>query len=96
VLYRDVSSLWVHDASNLWIRNITLRYRLPNGIAGVAARDASVYVGVQNAAIFSSYPGNPEATNYNYARQTGPLAPGYDAVAYPIARVFTIGTQLGF
>jgi TonB-linked SusC/RagA family outer membrane protein len=94
VLYRDISSLWIHDASNLWIRNITLRYRVPNGAYRLPASDVSVYVGLQNAAIFSSYPGNPEASNYN--RQTGPLTPGYDAVAYPIPRVFTIGTQLGF
>ena len=37
---------------------------------------------------------NPEVTNYN--RQTGALTPGYDAVAYPLARTFTIGTQFGF
>ncbi|GAC1649568.1 MAG: TonB-dependent receptor [Gemmatimonadaceae bacterium] len=94
VLYRDISSLWVHDASNLWVRNITLRYRLADGAMGLPVRDGGVYVGVQNPAIISGYPGNPEASNYN--RQTGPLTPGYDAVAYPIARVFTIGTQLSF
>jgi len=48
----------------------------------------------KNAAIISGYPGNPEANNYN--RQTGPLAPGYDASPYPVARIFTIGTQVGF
>ena len=57
-------------------------------------RDANVSVGVQNAALFSSYPMNPEVTNYN--RQTGALTPGYDAVAYPLARTLTLGTQFGF
>lgn len=92
VLYRDVSSLWVQDASNISIRNVTLRYRLPPRLA--ALRDANVYFGVQNVAVFSKYPMNPEVTNYN--RQVGALTPGYDAVAYPIARTFTIGTQFGY
>jgi hypothetical protein len=54
-----------------------------------------VYVGIQNAAIITNYPGNPETNNYNRAVQAGPLAPGYDGLAYPIARVFTIGTTFG-
>jgi len=37
---------------------------------------------------------NPDVTNYN--RQVGALTPGYDAIAYPLARTFTIGTQFGF
>jgi TonB-dependent starch-binding outer membrane protein SusC len=84
----------VQDASNLSVRNVTLRYRVPNGLAGGRVRDASVSFGVQNAALFSKYPMNPEVTNYN--RQTGALTPGYDAVAYPLSRTFTIGTQFGF
>lgn len=94
VLFRDISSLWVQDASNIWIRNITLRYRLPNGRFGIPANGASVYLGIQNAAIISGYPGNPESNNYN--RQTGPLSPGYDINEYPVARVFTLGTQVRF
>ncbi len=92
VLYRDVSSLWVQDASNISIRNITVRYRIPAGFARL--RDASVYLAAQNVAVFSKYPMNPEVTNYN--RQVGALTPGYDAVAYPIARTFTVGTQFGY
>jgi TonB-linked SusC/RagA family outer membrane protein len=94
VLYRDVSSLWVHDATNLNIRNVTLRYNVPDRFAWAAVRNANVYVGIQNALLISSYPMNPEVTNYN--RQVGALTPGYDAIAYPLARTFTIGTQFGF
>jgi hypothetical protein len=94
VLYRDVSSLWVHDATNLNIRNVNLRYRIPDRLVGGRVRDASVSFGIQNALLISSYPMNPEVTNYN--RQTGALTPGYDAVAYPLARTFTLGTQFGF
>jgi hypothetical protein len=94
VLYRDVSSLWVHDATNLNIRNVTLRYNVPDRFAWAAVRNASLYFGIQNAALISNYPMNPEVTNYN--RQVGALTPGYDAIAYPLARTFTIGTQFGF
>jgi TonB-linked SusC/RagA family outer membrane protein len=94
VIYRDVSSLWVHDATNLNVRNVTVRYHIPDRLAVGRMKDASVYLGLQNALTISSYPMNPEVTNYN--RQTGALTPGYDAVAYPIARTFTFGTQFGF
>jgi TonB-dependent starch-binding outer membrane protein SusC len=93
-LYRDVSSLWVQDATNLTIRNVTLRYRVPERFAFARVKDASIYLGIQNALTISSYPMNPEVTNYN--RQTGALTPGYDAVAFPVARTFTVGTQFGF
>jgi hypothetical protein len=84
----------VHDATNLNVRNFTLRYHVPDRFAWGNARDASVYFGIQNALLISSYPMNPEVTNYN--RQVGALTPGYDAVAYPLARTFTFGTQFGF
>ena len=93
-LYRDVSTLWVQDATNLTVRNVTLRYRVPERFSWRAVKDANIYVGIQNALTISSYPMNPEVTNYN--RQTGALTPGYDAVAFPVARTFTFGTQFGF
>jgi len=93
-LYRDVSTLWVKDATNLSVRNVTLRYRVPERFSLARVKDANIYFGVQNALTISSYPMNPEVTNYN--RQTGALTPGYDAVAFPVSRTFTFGTQFGF
>ncbi|MEO8620556.1 MAG: TonB-dependent receptor [bacterium] len=93
-LYRDVSTLWVHDATNLTMRNVTLRYQIPERFAMGQLKGASIYLGIQNALTISSYPMNPEVTNYN--RQTGALTPGYDAVAFPVPRTFTFGTQFGF
>ena len=92
-LYRDVSTLWVQDATNISLRNVTLRYRIPERFSLARLKDASIYFGIQNALTISSYPMNPEVTNYN--RQTGALTPGYDAVAFPVARTFTFGTQFG-
>ena len=93
-LYRDISTLWVHDATHLAVRNVTLRYHIPERLAMGGMKDASVYFGIQNALTITNYPMNPEVTNYN--RQSGALTPGYDAVAFPIARTFTFGTQFGF
>ena len=93
-LYRDISTLWVHDATHLAVRNVTLRYRIPERLALGGLKDASIYFGIQNALTITNYPMNPEVTNYN--RQSGALTPGYDAVAFPIARTFTFGTQFGF
>jgi len=76
------------------VRNVTLRYRVPERFSLARVKDANIYFGVQNALTISSYPMNPEVTNYN--RQVGALTPGYDAVAYPLARTFTLGTQFGF
>jgi TonB-dependent starch-binding outer membrane protein SusC len=92
-LYRDVSTLWVQDATNITLRNVTLRYRVPERFSMARLKDANIYFGIQNALTISSYPMNPEVTNYN--RQTGALTPGYDAVAFPVARTFSFGTQFG-
>jgi hypothetical protein len=93
-----VSSLWVEKADYAWIKNITLGYTLPKSIAGVI-QTARVYGSIQNAFLFTSYPGNPEVTNYGNTadpRKAGPLVPGVDYSSYPVPRVFTIGTNLTF
>jgi TonB-dependent starch-binding outer membrane protein SusC len=98
VMFRDVSSLWVEKADYAWIKNITLGYTLPKPIAGVI-QTARVYGSIQNAFLFTSYPGNPEVTNYGNTadpRKAGPLVPGVDYSSYPVPRVFTIGTNLTF
>jgi TonB-linked SusC/RagA family outer membrane protein len=97
VMYRDVSSLWVEKADYAWIKNITLGFTLPKPIAGVI-QTARVYGSIQNAFLFTSYPGNPEVTNYGNTdlRRAGPLVPGVDYSSYPVPRVFTIGTNLTF
>ena len=93
-LYRDVNSQWVHDAGFLSVRNITLNYQLPPRVFGRQSNSSSVYFALQNAFMITSYPGNPEVTNYNYDQS--PLNPATDFTPYPVPRVFTVGTRIGF
>ena len=61
-------------------------------------RDASIYFGIQNALTISSYPDEPRRDDTTTGSRPADraLTPGYDGVAYPVARTFTFGTQFGF
>jgi TonB-linked SusC/RagA family outer membrane protein len=89
-----VSSLLVEDASFFRIRNINLRYALPEKIGKVAyVRAASVNLSVQNAFTFTKYLGyNPEQS----LNGSSSLTPGVDFNGYPLARTFTLGLNLTF
>lgn len=98
-MFRDVSDRWVEDADYVWIRNITLGYTLP-GRFSFNARRARLNFSVQNPWIFSSFNGNPQ-TNSNQLLSAGGspnspnLTPGVDNFSYPLARVFTVGLDIG-
>ncbi|MGV3504028.1 MAG: TonB-dependent receptor [Adhaeribacter sp.] len=89
-----VSSLLVEDASFLRIRNLNLRYRLPQKVLDLArAQQASLSLSVQNAFTFTKYLGyNPEQS----FQGTNPLTPGVDFNGYPVARTFTLGVNVSF
>lgn len=93
VLYRDTNSGWVHGASYLSVRNVALSYRLPPRLFGRSSNNANVFFSIQNALLVTSYPGNPEVTNYTAG---GVLTPAVDFTPYPVPRTFTLGTQLAF
>lgn len=94
-LRTQFNSYFVHDASFLRIRNVTLRYSVPTAWAKTARlQSASVYTSVQNLYTFTKYFGyNPEANNYG--NSTTPTY-GVDQGAYPMTRTLTLGVQLGF
>lgn len=92
VLARSDNSLFIHDASHLTINNITLGYTFKRSGYLRFMRNLRLYAGVQNAFIFTSYPGNPE-TSYNGLNG---IAQGEDIGAYPVARTFTFGLNAGF
>jgi len=97
VMYRDVSSQWVEDASFVSVKNVTLQCDLPERWVRGLMTSASVYVSVQDALVFTNYRGNPEVTNYGSAHgQGGPLVPGVDFSNYPVPRTITVGTQFTF
>ena len=97
VMYRDVNSWNVFKASYLWVKNISLQYTLPHSFLGKAFNSVQVYGSIQNAFVFSSYPGNPTGTNYTGANGLGSaLTPGVDYSNYPTPRVFVVGVRLNY
>jgi TonB-dependent starch-binding outer membrane protein SusC len=98
-MFRDVSDRWVEDAGFVWMRNVTLRYNLPSGML-FNARNGSVYLGLQNPWIWSSFHGNPQVQtgqtlSANGSSSSTSLTPGVDNFSYPLARTLTIGIDLG-
>jgi TonB-linked SusC/RagA family outer membrane protein len=95
-LYREVSSLWIEDASFLRIQNISLGYNFNRDMLMKSRfiKSLRIYASVQNLATFTKYSGaNPEAgTNDGFSA----LTPGRDFTAYPLPRVMTAGINITF
>jgi len=90
--FRNFSNLQVYNASNLEVKNITVGYTLPL-INNKVFKSFRFNVSVQNAFIFTNYPGlNPEA---GYAGLNG-LNQGRDFTGYPIPRTFSFGINANF
>lgn len=88
-----ISSRIVEDGSFLRIKNITLGYNIPAFLLKKVGIDkARVYVAAQNLYTFTNYSGyDPEVSIKNTA-----LHPGLDFSAYPRARTFNFGLNIGF
>jgi TonB-linked SusC/RagA family outer membrane protein len=95
-LYREVSSLWIEDASFLRIQNISLGYNFNQNLIAKSKfiKALRLYASVQNLITFTKYTGaNPEAgTNDTFSA----LTPGRDFTAYPLPRVITAGINMTF
>ena len=84
--YRDaMHTMFLWDATHIWLRNLTLRYNLPGQYQGT-----SIYASVSNLFMLTPYPSNPQATDLVDASQF----PGRDDGNYPIPRRFTVGVKL--
>ncbi|WP_103906524.1 SusC/RagA family TonB-linked outer membrane protein [Sphingobacterium lactis] len=92
-----VSSRFVEDGSFFRLRNITLGYTLPEGVAErIKMKRLRFYVTVQNAYVFTKYRGyDPEVSSSHGGANTG-LIYGYDYGSYPQPRIFTTGINLTF
>ena len=90
----NISSVHIEDGSFLRIRNIALGYNLPSMLLEkVKIRTMRVYVNLQNPVTWSKYTGyNPEVS----VQGASPLEPGVDYGGYPIAKVYTVGLNIGF
>lgn len=89
--YRGEHSLNVADGSNLWLRNLMVRYNLPAGFAGISR--SSVYVSGTNLFIISGYDGNPE-TQRDSAGDGHSIRLNSDWFSYPLTRTFTFGINI--
>ena len=94
VIYRDVNSSWVEDASFLRLQNVTLGYNFARGFLAKSkvVKGARFYVSGQNLVTFTRYNGNPEANTANASA----LTPGEDFTNYPLARTLILGLNLTF
>jgi TonB-linked SusC/RagA family outer membrane protein len=97
VMYRDVSSWNVSNASYLWLRNISLSYNLPHSFLHSYFDNIQIYGSVQNVFIITNYPGNPAVANYTGAAGFGTaLTPGVDYSNYPVPRTIVLGIKFSY
>jgi TonB-linked SusC/RagA family outer membrane protein len=91
-LYREVNSNWIFSGDYLAIKNITLGYtfdkKMLHYIKGIR-----VYCSVQNAFMFTKYPGQNPEVNDTKDNQT---QAGLDNGSYPIPRVVMFGANVSF
>ena len=87
--YRD-SDYFIEDGSFIRLQNVLLGYTLP--VTNSFIRNARVYVSAQNPFVITDYSGfDPEVNNQGQDNLN--RADDYDA--YPRARIFTVGVNLG-
>ncbi|MDO6434908.1 TonB-dependent receptor [Flavitalea sp. BT771] len=101
VLYRDLNSTWIEDASYLRIQNVTLGYNFSPRLLGRThfVKALRAYVSAQQLAIFTSYSGNnPEATRRTLRAnaQNEAQISGEDFGNYPLSRTCTVGLNVTF
>ena len=91
----DISSRFIEDGSYLRIGEVTLSYRLPNGLAARMGLDnARLSISGRNLHTFTKYTGyNPDV---NSAGSDENVIIGTDYYAYPLARTFTFGISGGW
>ncbi len=89
---KEVSSLWVQDASFWKIQNVRLAYNFPvNLVKKLKLQKAQIYISGNNLHYFTKYVGpSPEVPNNDV------LASGVDRQVYPLVRAIRIGTNITF
>src|SRR5690625_4010567 len=81
----------LYDGSHISINNITLGYTIPLESASYL-RNVRVYASVQQAHIFTSYPGaNPQVS-----QSQASTGLGIDGGSYPVPRTVSLGLNIGF
>jgi TonB-dependent starch-binding outer membrane protein SusC len=94
--WRAPNSASVHDASYLFVRNITLGYNIKGALLNNFIKRGRVYTSIQNPFLFSEYKiGNPEI---NRSSDTGSnaLVRNVNQGSYPISTTYTVGFNVTF
>ncbi|HVW60797.1 MAG TPA: TonB-dependent receptor [Puia sp.] len=91
-LYRLVNSTWVFSGDYLAVKNITLGYTFGQKMLRYL-KGIRVYGSVQNAFMFTKYPGQNPEVNDTKDNQT---QAGLDNGSYPIPVVFLLGANVNF
>lgn len=86
---REANSFYVYDASHVWVRNISLGYKIPFHDSFI--NSARVFINGDNLLLISDFPGgNPEVNT------SGGISPGIDNQPYPLPRTLSIGANITF
>ena len=87
----EPSDYFIHDGSYLRLRNLTLRYSIPQKyLKTINLNQATVYLRGNNLFSLTQYPG------YSPDIAGGPLSSGIDSGIYPITRSYTLGINVSF
>ncbi|MET3113153.1 TonB-linked SusC/RagA family outer membrane protein [Pedobacter sp. CG_S7] len=91
---RESNSRYVYDGTYAWVKNMTLGYTIPR-VRNLF--DAKIFVSVDNAFLFTNYPGNnPEVNGARANNGNDVISPGRDMEAYPVPRTISIGARVNF
>lgn len=91
-LYRLGNSVQVFSGDFLTVKNITLGYTLSQHVVKFA-KGLRIYAGIQQAFVFTKYPGQNPEVNMTRDNQT---TAGLDNGSFPVPRTFLIGTNVNF
>jgi TonB-linked SusC/RagA family outer membrane protein len=90
---REISSRYVYDASHAWVKSFSIGYTIPR--TNSILKGARFYVNAENLFLITKYPGSNPDINTNDADKKG-INLGRDDEAYPVPRIFTVGTSITF
>lgn len=92
------STLFLHDADFLRLRELTLRYSLPSGIfKNSRIRDLKVFVTGMNLLTFTKYPGgDPEIARDFENKQDRNMSPNVTYLTPPQQKSITFGINMNF
>lgn len=88
-LDRTMNSQFIYDGSFIRVQNVTIGYTPTLKVKAI--RSARVFASVQNALLFTKYPGNPEVSFTGLSNFQGM---GQDFGSYPVPRIVTMGVNL--